>query len=171
MALVDILVLVIIGISCLLGLVRGLVKEALSLAFWIGAVVLGVIFSPAVGQWLAGYISLENLALQRAVGFVSIFILVVFAGGLISNAMSRLFSAAGLGASDRALGGLFGVIRGVVIVAILVMMTVQLSFTQQYYDESVSMPYVMAAVDFFQNMVGWETAPLDDSFVPAAASN
>jgi membrane protein required for colicin V production len=154
MALVDILVLAIIGISCLLGLARGLVKEALSLAFWIGAVVLGMIFSTQMGQWLANYISLGNPSLQRGVGFITIFVMVVFTGGLISNLMSRLFSAAGLGASDRALGGLFGIIRGVVIVAILVMMTVQLSFTQQFYEESVSMPYLMAVVQYFQDLLG-----------------
>src|SRR6187402_2457658 len=131
MALVDILVFVIIGISCLLGLVRGLVKEALSLAFWIGAVVLGVIFSAQMGQWLAGYISLGNPQLQKVVGFFAIFIVVVFCGGLISNVMSRLFNAVGLGASDRALGGLFGIIRGLVIVAILVTMTSQFSFARQ----------------------------------------
>lgn len=160
MALVDILVLVILGISCLLGLVRGLVKEALSLAFWIGAVVLGVIFSDDVGQWLAGHISLgPNPALQKILGFISIFIIVVFGGGLISNMMSKLFSAVGLGAADRALGGLFGVVRGLVIVAILVTVTIQFSFAQQYYDESVSMPYLMAVVDYFQDLLGLQPMP------------
>lgn len=154
MALVDIMVLVIIGISCLLGIARGLVKEALSLAFWIGAVVLGTMYSTQMGQWLSNYISLGNPSLQRGVGFIAIFIVVVFLGGLISNLMSRLFNAAGLGASDRALGGLFGIIRGVVIVAILVMMTVQLNFAQQYYQESVSMPYLMAVVQYFQDLLG-----------------
>lgn len=159
MALVDILVLVIIGISCLLGLVRGLVKEALSLAFWIGAVVVGVMFSMQAGEWLARYISISNPSLQKAVGFLAIFIVVVFAGGLVSNLMSRLFSVAGLGAADRALGGLFGFIRGVVIVAILVMMTMPLSFTQQYYQESVSLPYLMAVVAYFQDLLGMLPAP------------
>ena len=171
MALVDILVLVIIGISCLLGLVRGLVKEALSLAFWIGAVVLGVIFSDEVGQWVAQRVNLgPNPAVQKVLGFVAIFIVVVFGGGLISNMTSRLFNAVGLGAADRALGGLFGIVRGFVIVAILVTMTSQFSFAQQYYDESVSMPYLMAAVDFFQDLLGLQPIAVTDPFVQTAVS-
>lgn len=170
MSLVDILVLTIIGISCLLGLVRGLVKEALSLAFWIGAVVLGVIFSAEVGQWLAQHVNLgSNPALQKVLGFLLIFISVIFGGGLISNAMSRLFSAVGLGAPDRALGGLFGIARGFVIVTILVTMTAQFSFAQPYYDESLSMPYLMAAVDFFQDLLGVVPASSDDLFVQSKA--
>ncbi len=152
MATVDIGVLVIIGISCLIGVFRGLVKEALSLAFWVGASVAAGLFSGKVGQHLSGAIS--SPALQKVVAFLLIFILVVFVGGLISSGISKLLNKAGLGAADRALGAVFGIIRGVVIVTVIVMMTSRFSFTEQYYSSSVTVPYVMGLSNYLQKVLG-----------------
>ncbi|HTR00368.1 MAG TPA: CvpA family protein [Candidatus Acidoferrum sp.] len=140
MATADILVLLIIGISCLLGVFRGLVKETLSLVFWIGGVIVAGLFSTRVGSWLAGAIS--SVALQKMVAFVLIFIVVVFIGALISNLLSSLLSKAGLGAANRALGGVFGLVRGVVIITVIVMLTQRFGFTKDFYQQSYSVPYV-----------------------------
>jgi membrane protein required for colicin V production len=156
MATIDIGVLLIIGISCLLGLFRGLVKEALSLVFWVGAIVLATVLSSQVGQWLSSAITSPGL--QRVVGFILIFVIVVFIGGLISNAISRLLSQAGLGTADRVLGALFGVVRGGVIVMVIVMMVGRFSFVQTYFDQSVSIPYVMVAADKLQGLLGVDAA-------------
>jgi membrane protein required for colicin V production len=84
---------------------------------------------------------------------------VVFIGGLISNGISRLMSEAGLGAADRALGALFGILRGAVIVTVIVMLTGRFSFTQQFYSQSVCIPYVMVGADFLQSVLGVEPPP------------
>jgi membrane protein required for colicin V production len=157
MATIDIIILLIIGISCLLGLFRGLIKEALSLVFWVGAIVAATFFSTLAGGWMSGFIA--SPLLQRVVGFIVIFVLVVFIGGLISNGISRLMSEAGLGAADRALGALFGILRGAVIVTVIVMLTGRFSFTQQFYSQSVCIPYVMVGADFLQSVLGVEPPP------------
>ena len=161
MATIDIFILLIVGISCLLGLFRGLIKEALSLVFWVLAIVAATFFSTLVGSWMSGVIS--SPLLQRVAGFILIFVVVVFAGGLISNGISRLLSEAGLGAADRALGALFGVLRGAVIVMVIVMLTARFSFTQQYYSQSVCIPYVMAGADFLQGLLGVEPPPSEET--------
>lgn len=152
MSAVDIVVLLIIGVSCLLGIFRGLIKEALSLVFWIGAIIAAGFFSSTAGSWLSDFIA--NPMLQRVAAFVLIFVVVVFVGGLISNGISALLSEAGLGAADRALGALFGIVRGVVIITVIVMLTSRFSFTQQFYSQSQSMPYVMTMADWLQDRLG-----------------
>ena len=76
MAAVDIFILLVIGISCLIGVFRGLIKEALSLVFWIGAIIAAGLFSTAAGAWLSDFIA--SPMLQRVTAFVLIFVLVVF---------------------------------------------------------------------------------------------
>jgi membrane protein required for colicin V production len=138
------------------GLWRGLVKEALSLAFWIGAVIAAGLFYPQAAQWLSRYLS--NPVLQQVAGFVLIFIGVILVGSLLSSLLSKLFSAVGLAATDRALGGLFGIVRGVVIVTVIVMLTRQLPPAQQFYQESVVMPYIELCANYLQE---WFDLALD----------
>ena len=158
MAIVDIIVLSIIGLSCIFGAFRGLVKEALSLAFWIGAAVLGSLFSDEAAVHLGS--SIDNPALRRVAAFVLIFVVTVFIGGLLSNLFSRLMSKAGLGGVDRMLGALFGIFRGVVIVTVVVMMTLQLEVTRELYGQSILMPYIMVLAEFFQNLFGLTAEPV-----------
>lgn len=151
MAIVDIIVLLVTGLSLLMGLWRGLVKEALSLAFWIAAVLLAVFFSEDLAVYLDSWIA--NPALQRIVAFIVIFVVAVFAGGLLSNMISKMTSAVGLGAIDRTLGGLFGFIRGLVIVALAVMLTQQLEPFKPWYAESRAVPYLLEFTDYFRTML------------------
>jgi membrane protein required for colicin V production len=155
---VDLIVLGIILLSCLFGAFRGLVKEALSLAFWIGAAILASVFSAGVAAQLTGVI--DTPVLRQVAAFVLIFIFTVFAGGLISNGISKLMSRAGLGGIDRTLGALFGIIRGVVIVTVVVMLTAGLELTREIYGESILMPYLMVLADFFQELFGIEPAAM-----------
>ncbi len=155
MATIDIVIAAIMGISFLVGVLRGLVKEALSLFFWIAAVVAAGMFNAEAGQLLSGMIS--SPLLQRVVGFVLLFVAVVFVGGLLGNLLSTLFSQAGLAAADRALGGLFGIVRGLVIVTLLVWLTSRFAFLQTSFSESIALPYFAVLADLLQ---GWfETLP------------
>ena len=149
---IDIAVLTIVGVSCLIGVLRGLVKEALSLAFWIGGIVAAGVFSDDLGALMSGAIS--NPALQRVAGFIVIFLAVVFIGGLISSGISHLLSEAGLGVADRALGAVFGVVRGLAIIVVIVMVTGRFSFAQRFYSNSVTMPYVISASEWLQAQLG-----------------
>ncbi len=149
---VDIAVLTIIGVSCLIGVFRGLIKEALSLAFWIGGIIAAVMFSDDLGAMMSGAIS--SPALQRMAGFIVIFLAVVFIGGLISSFISNMLSEAGLGVADRALGAVFGVVRGLAIIIVIVMVTGRFSFAQEFYSDSLTMPYVISTSEWLQTQLG-----------------
>lgn len=153
MAIVDIIVLSVVLLSLVFGGFRGLVKEALSLAFWVIAAVLASMFSIQAGQTVFGTL-ISSPALQRVAGFLLVFVVTVFAGGLVSNGISTLMSKAGLGGVDRALGALFGIIRGVVIVTLVVAVTAQMEWARGWYDQSTLVPYLLVLAQYFQNLLG-----------------
>ena len=116
----DVVIIAIIALSTLLSLFRGIVKEVLSLAVWVLAFWLAFHYSYATSRVLEGVIPYENARLGAA--FLLIFIAVLLAGMLASALVSRLAQAGGMGVADRALGAVFGALRGVVLVAVLVML-------------------------------------------------
>ena len=119
MGMIDIIILVIVAFSALIGVFRGLVKEALSLASWFAAILAGTLFSAQLADLMENLIN--NPSLRRIAAFALLFIVVIFAGTLISNMVSKLTEAAGLKGADRTLGGLFGVLRGIIIVLVIIL--------------------------------------------------
>lgn len=113
---VDICVLAVIGISAVLALSRGLVKEVLSILSWVGAVLAVIFLLPRVQPLVGRYIH-EPLLAQIA-GGVGIFILSLVVLGIINHYLSANVRSSALGAVDRSLGLVFGVVRGGVVVCV-----------------------------------------------------
>ena len=121
---VDWILLAVLGLSLLLGVWRGLVQELLSLAGWVAAFYLAQMYAPLTANALP--MEGSSQMLRYAVGFVVTFIAVLVATVLVSWLVKKMVSAVGLGPLDRLLGGLFGGLRGVVVllaVTVLVGMT------------------------------------------------
>ena len=153
MAVIDIIILCIIAISALIGVFRGLVKEALSLASWFAAIVAGTLFSGYLADLMENLIN--NASLRRIAAFAILFIGVIFAGTLISNLVSKLTQAAGLKGVDRTLGALFGVLRGVIIVLFIILIGSQLDISEHWFNGSSLVPYAMAMIDYLQGFFGF----------------
>ena len=117
MAALDWIIVAVLAASVLLGLWRGLVYEVLSVLNWILAFVLAQWLAPKAAALLP--LSRAGEALQYAAGFVLVFIAALFVGGLLAWLTKKLVEVAGLRPVDRALGGLFGLFRGVVFVLVL----------------------------------------------------
>lgn len=113
---VDICVLAVIGISALLALSRGLVKEVLSILSWVGAVV-AVIFLLPRAEPIVGHYIKEPLLAQIASG-IGIFILALVVFGIANHYLSANVRSSALGALDRSLGLVFGIVRGAVVVCV-----------------------------------------------------
>jgi membrane protein required for colicin V production len=113
----DWIFLAVLCISLVVGAWRGLVYELLSLANWIAAFVLAQWFGPEAAQWLP--ISGATEMVRYAVGFVLVFVLALFAGGLLAFLIRKLVAAVGLRPVDRVLGAAFGLVRGVVVLLAL----------------------------------------------------
>ena len=158
MATVDIVIIAIVVLSSLFGILRGLVKEALSLFFWVAAGVLAGMFDEVVAYQLTDLIAAAPV--RQVAAFAIIFVGTVFLGGLITNLISKLTNAAGLEGTDRSLGALFGLIRGVIIVTLIVMLTAQFQFTQQAYGKSLSVPYILQMAEYLSNLLGMDPGSL-----------
>lgn len=118
MAWFDVGVVTVCGLSLLLGALRGLMREVVSLAGWVGAFMLATAFSGIVAVHMPQ--SLGPL-LSGLLAFLLIFVGVLVASGFIGVVLSLLVRAAGMGFLDRLLGAVFGVARGVVIVLLAVL--------------------------------------------------
>lgn len=131
--------------SLALGAWRGLVYEVLSLLNWVAAFVLAQWLAPDVAPRLpmAG----ASTPMQYAAAFVLVFVVSVFAGGLLAKLIKHLFSSVGLQAVDRALGAVFGLIRGVLV---LMVATVLICLTpivnSVWWKESVGAGFTLAAL-------------------------
>lgn len=114
----DYIVLAILGVSALLGLIRGLIKEVLSLVAFAVAIVAAVWWGSAVAALLADYIS--NGFLRAAAGYGGVFLIVLLLVGLLNVTLSSLIERTGLTPADHGLGAVFGLARGALVVFVLV---------------------------------------------------
>jgi len=145
MAVFDWAVLAVLVFSMALGAWRGLVYEVLSVLSWVTAFVLAQWLGPDVGAWLpmAGW----GETLRWAAGFVIVFIGALFAGGLLAWLTKKLLEAVGLRPVDRALGALFGLVRGIVLVlALAVVVHLTGSTRAEWWTESQSSGVATAAL-------------------------
>jgi membrane protein required for colicin V production len=120
MTLFDIAVLAVVGLSVLLSVIRGLVREVLALAAWVVAFFAGNVLAGEVAPWLPEAVPTEELRLLA--GFVAVFLAVLVAMSLLAIMVSKLVKSAGLGLEDRLLGGVFGLVRGLLVVVIVVLL-------------------------------------------------
>lgn len=103
--------------SIALGVWRGFVYEVLSVLNWLLALVLAQWLGDDLGRHLP--IGGDSETLRHIAGFVLIFVVSVFLGGLVVWGLPKLLERAGLRPVDRVLGGVFGVVRAVIVVLAL----------------------------------------------------
>lgn len=144
MSTTDWALLLVLLVSMVLGLWRGLVHEMLSLAGWLLAFFMA--------QWLAAAVAVRlpflqgsASSVQYAAGFVLVFVGVIFLVGLLSWMLGHLMGAVGLKPADRALGALFGLVRGLVILLVLAVLVRLMGLSSQgWWSESVLVPWLQA---------------------------
>lgn len=117
---VDCAIVAVIIVSVLISLVRGFVREALSLATWIGAIWVGIHFYSKASYWLEPHIA--SAPIRMAVGFFILFFLALLCGSIISFILVQFIHKTGLSGTDRTLGVVFGLARGFVVVSIALLM-------------------------------------------------
>lgn len=115
---VDFFVIAILVISSTLGLIRGLVKELISLVSFVVATYLAYEFSSQIALAWLGAIPIGSTG-RMVLAFGLIFVVVLIVGKVLGNLISRVLSGAGLSFLDRVLGSGFGFLRGALIVVIL----------------------------------------------------
>ncbi len=143
----DYLVLGIIAISILVGALRGLIKEALSLAVWIAAFLLAFQFSGTLAESLENTISLPSA--RTALAFSAVFILVLVVGGLLTYLVGKLVEKTGLSGTDRLLGGVFGAARGLIMVVVMILVAGLTPIPRDpWWEESSTIQSLMPLADW-----------------------
>lgn len=115
---VDYAIMGVIGLSAVIGLVRGLIKEVVSLVIWGVAIFVAWTFYAPVAEMLTPWVSTPSLRLGLAV--LLLVIGVLFLGAIFAYILTLLVEKTGLSGTDRLLGLVFGAARGAVIVALAV---------------------------------------------------
>jgi len=150
----DWTIIVIVLISCLISLLRGFVREALSLLSWGAATIIALAFHPRLAIVYEQWIETPSIALLLA--FLTLFVGTLLIGTIVTKLLGTIISSAGLGGFDRILGIAFGVARGLLIVmAIVVMLPMLLPVRQDaWWLQSQLIPH-------FEVMEGWSRAVFD----------
>ena len=116
----DFVLLAILAISVVLGLLRGLLKEVLSLVAYASAFLAAIWWGPTVSEWSSQWITQPFVSM--ALAYLGVFIAVLLSIGFINMVLSALLSKTGLTPADHGLGALFGLVRGILFVLILVIL-------------------------------------------------
>ena len=115
----DYFIVIVIALSMLVGLWRGLLREVISLATWIAAFAIAYLFSEDGAAHLVPYIDIPSLRIAAAFG--GLFLATLLIGGLIGILASYLVDYTGLTGTDRILGMGFGFVRGAAVIVLLVL--------------------------------------------------
>ena len=116
----DYLFVAILLLSVTAGAIRGFVREALTLLAWLVGLWVAWNHADLVGPYLGG--ALEEPVLREWAGRIILLLLVVFAGSALAHFVAWLLHrTSGLAATDRLMGALFGMVRSLVIIGVVVM--------------------------------------------------
>lgn len=115
----DYLIVIIVALSMLIGLWRGLLREVISLATWIAAFAIAFLFAENGAAHLAPYIDVPSFRVAAAFG--GLFLATLLLGGLLGILASHLVDYTGLTGTDRMLGMVFGFARGSAVIVLLVL--------------------------------------------------
>lgn len=145
MAALDWVFAAVLAVSFLIGAWRGLVYEVLSVISWIAAFIVAQWLAPDAAQWLPVQRAPE--AGRYAMGFIVVFIAVVFAGAFLAWLTTKLIEAVGLRPVDRTLGAAFGLVRGaILLMAVAVVVNMSPARSAQWWTESKGAEISIAAL-------------------------
>lgn len=118
MNLADGIILFVIAVSALLSIRRGFTREAFSLATWVAAFLVARLFGPGLEVMLEP--SIETPSARLATAFGILFAATLVVGALINHLLGEVVRVTGLTSTDRLLGMVFGAVRGIVLVIVMV---------------------------------------------------
>jgi membrane protein required for colicin V production len=153
----DIVIVSIIAISGLIGVYRGLVRELMSLVGWIVSAWLAwryaYVFAPVFDSVI------ESSDVRKAASFITIFLVSLVMFALLSYFISKIMSKSALKGMDRTLGMLFGLLRGVIIIAVLALLVQSTQFAKEtWWTESVLKDYFLLLAAYGMSMMPAEVS-------------
>lgn len=150
---VDYIILAILILSAIMGLVRGLLREAIAVITWFLAIVLAWSFASSLEPHLGGVLVGSPLRIWAA--RVIIFVGVLLLGGAVATVLGHYVRVSMFAGMDKFLGLVFGLIRGVVIVGAFTIAIQALRMDEDAsWQRSKLMPYASGVADALRGIVG-----------------
>ena len=147
MSWLDLVIFGIIALSAVISLIRGFVKETVSLVTWIIAGVLAFRYFSPLADLLQSFV--EAPTIRAVAAFAVLFVSTLVVGAIVNYILGQLVSKTGLGGTDRALGVVFGGARGVLIVTMVVLLASLTPMpSTEWWQDSLT-------VGYFQQMAEW----------------
>lgn len=145
---IDFTILGVILLSTVISLIRGFVKEAISLAVWFAAFFIASQFYADLATYMTKF---DEQLIRNGVAIAILFASTLILGGLVSYLVSQLVQFTGLSGTDRALGSVFGLLRGALIVSALSFFldTFTTASTSQWWQASVLLPEFTPIIELF----------------------
>ena len=138
----DWLLVGILAVSFALSIFKGFTREVLSLAALVWGFLLAAWYYPQLARVFAPYLRAPEFASLAA--FITILAAVLIAGGVLSSFFGKMLETAGLQWFDRVLGGVFGLIRGLLLCLIVVFAAAVFSRGPQPLAGSRVAPYLVS---------------------------
>lgn len=144
----DIIIISIVFLSLIFGWVRGITKEILSIVAWVGGIYLAIILFPYTKELARSYISHGLIA--DFITVCGLFVLFLTIISIFNYFCSNFVKKSVLNITDKALGGIFGIVRGILIVAILDLIITQCMLNEppKWIEDSKLRPTITNVSDF-----------------------
>lgn len=140
----DYAVIGVFAASLVVGALRGLVREVLSILGWVIAFLAANLLAGPLGPLMPQ--AIPSPELRVAAAFVAVFVASLIVTTLLGLLLTKIVKAVGLGGVDRTLGALFGIARGLLIVLAAVLLAGLTSAPRQsFWRDSASGPYLVQA--------------------------
>ena len=157
---VDYIILAILVVSAIMGLVRGLLREAIAVVTWFLAIVLAWSFASTLEPHLGGILvgSPSRIWAARVIIFVGVLLI----GSAVAVILGHFVRVSMFSGMDKFLGFVFGLIRGVVVVGAFTIAVQALQMdTDPSWKRSRLMPYASSVADALRSVVGENLERLD----------
>lgn len=154
---IDYAIVAIVAISAVMSIFRGFIREAISLVGWVAAVWLAITFAGDLAVVLEGQVEVPSL--RQALAFFAIFAGVLLVTAIVNWVAGMVVDKTGLTGTDRMLGIIFGVARGVVVVALLVVAAGLTPLPQDpWWQESTFLPHFESVAREIRDLLPPEVA-------------
>ena len=139
-AIADVVLAALVLLSAGFGVIRGLMKEVLSLVIWAAALLLALAFGTQLGRLVLD----ADPKLQTGIGFALVFVVVLIAGALLQRLVHALVKTTGLSGTDRVLGFAFGAARGLVVAVFGLILLRPFAAEREWWQDSHLVPPLLA---------------------------